>query len=62
MAQVSVVTPVRPLAPKLVNVAAYARVSTNGAEQLASLSAQVSLLFAPDPIHARMGLCGRVHR
>ena len=42
MAQVSVVTPVRTLAPKLVNVAAYARVSTNGAEQLASLSAQVS--------------------
>ncbi len=42
MAQGSVVTPVRPLAPNLVNVAAYARVSTNGAEQLASLSAQVS--------------------
>ncbi|SQI24555.1 recombinase family protein [Corynebacterium jeikeium] len=42
MAQVSVVTPVRPPTPKLVNVAAYARVSTNGAEQLASLSAQVS--------------------
>lgn len=42
MAQVSVVTPGRTLAPKLVNVAAYARVSTNGAEQLASLSAQVS--------------------
>ncbi|OFT81723.1 recombinase family protein [Corynebacterium sp. HMSC29G08] len=42
MAQVSVVTPVRPPAPKLVNVAAYARVSTNGTEQLASLSTQVS--------------------
>ncbi|MDR6939469.1 recombinase family protein [Arcanobacterium hippocoleae] len=42
MAHISVVTPVRPPAPKLVNVAAYARVSTNGTEQLASLSAQVS--------------------
>ena len=42
MAHISVVTPVRSPAPKLVNVAAYARVSTNGTEQLASLSAQVS--------------------
>ena len=42
MAHISVVTPVRPPTPKLVNVAAYARVSTNGTEQLASLSAQVS--------------------
>lgn len=42
MAQVSVVAPARPPAPKLVKVAAYARVSTNTVEQFASLSAQVS--------------------
>lgn len=42
MAKIEQVTPVRPVRVKLVNVAAYARVSTASERQLSSIAAQVS--------------------
>lgn len=42
MAKIEQVTPARPVKVKLVNVAAYARVSTASERQLSSIATQVS--------------------